>query len=171
MWNKKLFSWAVTFVAVLLLFPAIHVYAEPTDQGTTYYIDSNAGSDEAAGTSEAQAWKSLDKVNGTVFQPGDRILFKAGSVFVGHLYPAGSGSEGAPITIDMYGTGPKPMIMADGRNECIVSLKNQPYWHIRNLDINGVNLPGVKYGMNIIVEDFGQLDHIYITDNYNNNSN
>ena len=164
--NKKLFGWLVTLVAVLLLLPAVHAHAEPADQGTTYYIDSNEGSDEATGTSQAQAWKSLDKVNGTVFQPGDRILFKAGSVFVGHLYPAGSGSAGAPIVIDMYGTGPKPMIMADGRNESIVSLKNQPYWHIRNLDINGANLPGVKYGINIIVEDFGQLDHIYITDNY-----
>lgn len=164
MWNKKLLKYAVTLAAVLLLIPVTYAHAEET--GTTYYVDSNAGSDDSSGTSQSEAWKSLDKVNGTVFQPGDKILFKADSVYVGHLYPAGSGKEGAPIVIDMYGEGAKPMIIADGRNEDIVSLKNQAYWEIYNLDINGANIPGISHGINITVQDYGQLDHIYIQDNY-----
>lgn len=158
----------MAFAVIVLLISAMTIAAgaETARQGTTYYVDSGAGSDDASGTSESQAWKSLDKVNSVVYQPGDRILFKAGSVYVGHLYPAGSGIEGAPVVIDMYGTGVKPMIIGDGRNEAILSLKNQPYWEINNLDLNGANIPGIKYGINIIVQDYGQLEHIYIRDNY-----
>ena len=161
--------WIASFLAVALLAVLLPVCVAPVEaagQGTVYYVDSQSGSDAADGTSEKTAWKSLDKVNSIVFQPGDQILFKAGSVFVGHLHPAGSGVEGAPVVIDMYGDGAKPMIMGDGRNESIVSLYNQPYWEINNLDIAGGNVPGIKYGINVIVCDYGQLEHIYIRDNY-----
>jgi hypothetical protein len=44
-------------------------------RATTYYIDGGTGNDAAQGTFVDQAWKSLEKVNATAFQPGDRILF------------------------------------------------------------------------------------------------
>ncbi|BDR52601.1 hypothetical protein KIM372_05080 [Bombiscardovia nodaiensis] len=49
--------------------------------GTDYYVDSIQGDDSHLGTSPSQAWKSLEKVNSTTFQAGDRILLKAGSVW------------------------------------------------------------------------------------------
>ena len=52
---------------------------EAKTTGTTYYVDSTSGNDENNGTSENAPWKSLEKVNSTVFQPGDQILFKTGS--------------------------------------------------------------------------------------------
>jgi hypothetical protein len=48
-------------------------------QATTYYVDSSSGNDTNTGTSAAAAWKTLQKINGSQFQPGDQILLKAGS--------------------------------------------------------------------------------------------
>jgi hypothetical protein len=59
-----------------------------------YYVDP-AGNDSNAGTSPAAPWQSLGKVNGTVFQPGDNVLFKRGGTWVGTLSPQGSGNSSA----------------------------------------------------------------------------
>ena len=48
-----------------------------------YYVDSRSGDDTRAGTSPASAWRSLQKVNAFLFQPGDRLGFRAGSALVG----------------------------------------------------------------------------------------
>lgn len=135
-------------------------------EGTTYYVDSVGGSDSASGKSENAAWKTLDKVNSVKFSPGDSIRLKGGSVFIGQLYPKGSGTASAPITIDMYGGGQKPMILADGRNNSVVTLFNQEYWEINNLDVTSNNNTAVQYGINIIVKDYGTANHIYIRNCY-----
>ncbi len=50
-------------------------------------------------------------VNNRTFQPGDRILLKAGSVWKEEtLSPKGSGEEGNPIVIGSYGDGDKPKL-------------------------------------------------------------
>ena len=41
-----------------------------------YYIDSRSGDDARSGLAPAQAWKSLERVNRQVFEPGDQILFQ-----------------------------------------------------------------------------------------------
>ena len=79
---------------------------------TTYYLDSSAPAD---GLSAEAAFDSLEDVNNVTFAPGDKIMIKAGSEFRGQLYPKGSGSADAPIVIDMYGEGEKPLIDGDGR--------------------------------------------------------
>src|SRR6267154_4448858 len=79
-----------------------------------YYVDSRAGDDSNAGTSPASAWKSLEKVNARTFLPGDRILLKSSSMWNGQLWPKGSGVEGRPITVGMYGGGVKPVINGEG---------------------------------------------------------
>ncbi|MGE5138223.1 MAG: hypothetical protein ACM3JD_02070, partial [Rudaea sp.] len=71
--------------------------------GATYYIDSASGRDANPGTSPSRAWRSLSRVNSTTFQPGDRILLRAGSTWTGQLWPKGSGTAGRPIAIDRYG--------------------------------------------------------------------
>lgn len=102
--------------AILILASVLSVLVPSTVRadGTSYYVDSAGGSDSNTGSSETQAWKTLDKVNATVFQPGDRILFKAGGVWTGTLSPQGSGSEGSPIQIDRYSEGAKPLIAGEG---------------------------------------------------------
>lgn len=86
---------------------------------TTYYVDGATGRDTNPGRSPAAAWRSLERVNQVTFQPGDRVLFKAGTRYTGQLKPQGSGKvtggKVVPITIDMYGKGTKPRIDAEGK--------------------------------------------------------
>lgn len=128
-----------------------------------YYIDSIAGNDARAGTSPETAWKSLAKINATTFRPGDRILLKSGSEWKGQLWPKGSGAEGRPIVLDMYGGGVKPVIRGAGLAEDAVLLKNQEYWEIQNLEITNTGPePAVRRGVHIAVEDYGEAHHIYV---------
>lgn len=75
----------------------------------TYYV-SNAGSDGAAGTSEATPWATAAKVKATTFAPGDNILFNRGDTFrdtainsTALIIAAASGSSGNPIVYGAYG--------------------------------------------------------------------
>jgi hypothetical protein len=105
---------------------------------TTYYIDSEKGDDNSNGTSPEKSWASLDRVNKVVFAPGDKILFKAGTTYTGRLKPQGSGAQGKPIIIDMYGGGNKPRI--DGRGAVLdtLLLGNVEYWEVSNLEITNL---------------------------------
>ena len=130
---------------------------------TTYYVDSADGEDSNAGTNPRQAWKSLRKVNATLFLPGDGILLKSGSVWSGQLWPKGSGAEGRPITLGMYGGGVKPVIQGNGLVEDVVLLKNQEYWEIQNLEItNHGSAPATRRGVHIAVDNYGDAHHIYV---------
>ncbi len=111
----------------------------------TYYVDSVEGDDGNDGTSPEKAWKSLEKVNATEFQPGDRILLRAGRSWSGQLWPKGSGTKEAPIVLDQYGEGSRPLILGnttmikgtdgDYFKGAAVVLHNQEYWEIHNLEI------------------------------------
>jgi hypothetical protein len=133
--------------------------------GTTYYVDSASGNNGHNGISPSSAWKTLAKVNATVFSPGDRILFKSGSTWTGQLWPKGSGTESQPIMIDKYGGEAKPVINGNGEAEDAVLLKNQEYWEIRNLEVtNTGQTPGVRRGVRVMAVDYGDVHHIYVQD-------
>ncbi len=76
--------------------------------GTTYYV-SPTGSDSATGKSTTAPWQSITKVNASVFNAGDTILFQGGQNFTGCLafspsnVPASSATN--PVTLGSYGTG------------------------------------------------------------------
>jgi hypothetical protein len=103
--------------------------------GTTYYIDNLNGRDQYPGTSPAAAWKTISKVNTIVFQPGDQILFKAGGSWTKQLRPQGSGVNGSPIVIGQYGSGNRPRINGAGVSNGTISLYNQQYWEIKDLEV------------------------------------
>ncbi|MEV5410437.1 hypothetical protein AB0K60_16550 [Thermopolyspora sp. NPDC052614] len=87
--------------------------------GRTFYVDSAKGSDAAAGTSPATAWRSLDKANEVDLKPGDRLLFKRGGSWKGTLTISARGTANRRITIGAYGTGPRPKI--SGRDgDCVI---------------------------------------------------
>jgi len=136
---------------------------QPTRAPATYYVDSIRGNDSNPGTSPASAWKSLTKVNATTFLPGDRILLRSGSAWQGQLWPKGSGREGQPIVIDMYGGGVRPVIQGGGLAEDAVLLKNQEYWEIQHLEItNAGATPRLRRGVHVALEDYGEAHHVYI---------
>jgi Periplasmic copper-binding protein (NosD) len=77
--------------------------------GTTYYV-SPSGSDSNAGTSPAQAWKTVHRVDEATFRPGDGILFQGGATFDDDVLMPGwgapmSGTSSQPIVFGSYGSG------------------------------------------------------------------
>ncbi len=124
--------------------------------GTDYFIDATNGSDDAAGTSRENAWRSLAKANATTFRPGDRILLKAGEQWQDEqLWPKGSGHAARPITISAYGDrhARRPYIATNGnvpspfradgtKNPETVGLtgaivlRNQQYFAINNVELS-----------------------------------
>jgi hypothetical protein len=137
--------------------------AAPSANGTSYYVDSVAGSDQNLGTSSDTAWKTLAKVNGKTLSPGDSILFKSGAKWTGQLSPKGSGTEPRPIVIDKFGGEAKPIIDGEGRVQATVLLKNQEYWEINNLEITNHG-PGsrVRRGVSLEADNYGEVHHIYL---------
>ncbi|MBM4417096.1 MAG: hypothetical protein FJ033_02070 [Chloroflexi bacterium] len=81
--------------------------------GETYYVSTN-GDDNASGLAPDAAWGSLDRINGTTFGPGDRILLEGGATFRGNL----------EIVPERFrGTADRPILIgsSDGRPVEIVS--------------------------------------------------
>jgi hypothetical protein len=129
----------------------------------TYYVDSAGGNDAASGRRPSAAWRSLEKVNQVLFQPGDRILLRSGSSWTGRLHPRGSGSARARIVLDRYGEGPKPLIEGAGIAGGALLLEDQQYWSIRNLQVtNSGTAEPRKMGIQIRNNCAGTLSGIEV---------
>ena len=78
----------------------------------TYYVDATDGDDTKSGLTEALAWKTVGKVEGSSFNAGDSVLFKRGETFTiaADLDWPSSGASGNVITVGAYGSGDKPCI-------------------------------------------------------------
>jgi hypothetical protein len=144
--------WGLGALAVLPTYNA-----RAATSGKHYYLDGAAGSDAHDGSSQAQAWRSLDRLNKVTFGPGDQILFKRGVNYPGMFQPKGSGVAGAPIVVDAYGSGALPHLHADGRGPSTVRLQNIEYWTLRNLEISNQGpQPGPRRtGVHLFHQDFG----------------
>ncbi len=131
----------------------------------TYHVDSEGGDDRNAGTSADKAWKTLEPVNAHRFEPGDRILLKAGTVYTGPFKPMGSGQPGRPIIVDRYGQGDKPRIEGRGIQDAIL-IENLEYWEINNLEVTnlGATRADRRTGVRISASRGGTLRHIHLRD-------
>lgn len=76
---------------------------------TNYYV-KNGGNNTLSGTSDANAWETIAKINASSFSGGDTIFFKCGDKFIGTLTVPSNGSAGNPIVFDAYGTGDDPIL-------------------------------------------------------------
>lgn len=148
-----------------------------------YYIDSAAGDDSNAGTMDAP-WKTLDplKAENFTLKAGDCVYLKRGSTFDGQqLSFKGMGSKEKPIIIDAYGEGDSlPQLNGNGVIENVVSLYNQEYIELRNLEITntspkynssfGLNTSNnsslALRAINVSARDFGTVSGIRIQDCY-----
>ncbi|QYC42597.1 hypothetical protein Nocox_24970 [Nonomuraea coxensis DSM 45129] len=107
-------------VAVLAsILPAVPATAASARAGTTYYVDSRAGDDSAAGTSARAAWRTLDAVNAADLKPGDTVALKRGSSFTGPLRLTAKGTAARPISVKSYGKGPLARISGSD-NDCVI---------------------------------------------------
>ena len=112
---------------------------------TNYYV-KNGGNNALSGTSDANAWETIAKVNSSAFLPGDSILFKKGNIFCGYLIIPSSGNASNRIVFGAYGTGDNPILTP---NDTITGLTWTPYgsdgiysttditWNPGNILING----------------------------------
>lgn len=142
-------------LACLTSLPA-HVFA------AIYYVDSSAGNDNNSGLESGSAWRSLAKVNETIFSDGDDLLFKRGGAWSGQLSPKGAGKMGRPIRIDSYGDGAKPLINGEATNAAVY-LVDQSHWEIRNLEVTNTG-PTAGERVGILIRNSGKKgeNHIYI---------
>ncbi|MGN9780511.1 hypothetical protein ACTMTF_03720 [Nonomuraea sp. ZG12] len=118
-------------VAVMVsLLPAAVPLGGVAHAGTTYYVDSKAGDDAAAGTSATTPWKSLEAVNAADLKPGDIVSVKRGSSFTGPLTLSADGTAAKPIVVRAYGTG-KPAKITGRTSACVVV--SGDHWHVSGL--------------------------------------
>ncbi|MCU0457386.1 MAG: right-handed parallel beta-helix repeat-containing protein, partial [Bacteroidales bacterium] len=151
--------------AVLLLLTCIYL----NGQSKTYFI-SPFGEDSRSGLSVKDSWKTLDRVNQVIFQPGDQILFETGGIWYGQLKPQGSGEEGKPIILSSYGDGHKPVINIGRAEGAGIRLTNQSWWEISNMEITSGAPPETGIGRQGIVAvakgENQQLKHIVVRNCY-----
>lgn len=153
-----------TLSLVFLLVAAITAAA----QQKTYFVSPD-GNDAATGLSQAQAWKSIDKVNSVTFQPGDRILFQSGKTFFGQLRPKGSGSDDAPIILSSYGGKERPVINFGDAEGAGILLEDVDHWEVHGMEV--VSYAPYKIGIGrqgivVRISKPGNSNHFVIKDNY-----
>ncbi|MGC0416314.1 right-handed parallel beta-helix repeat-containing protein [Embleya sp. AB8] len=161
---------ATVLAATAAITPTAGAATGPTTTGpTTTYVDCGVGRLDAGGTTPEDPLGDLTPVNAHTYQPGDRILLRAGTVCTGTLQPEGNGTAGNPITIGAYGDGPRPLIQGTG-GPSTVRLVDQSWWTVQGLHITnpaptqalrtGVQIdtttPERKYG--IVVRDLEVSD-------------
>ena len=151
---------------------------------TTYFVDNLIGSDTNSGVSMSNPFKSIEKLNQLELKPSDSVLFRRGGNWQGNFAPKGSGAKNERIVIGAYGSGPAPVLDAQGvisKGETIsytMRLFNQEYFEIRDLKIknyslsetprefpvkNGVTFVNTpKMGVYIEGKDFGTLHDIQL---------
>ena len=104
-------------------------------RATDYYV-SSTGLDANRGTSPAEAWRTIQRVNNDQYRPGDRILFEGGTTFSGNLFldAVDAGAPDAPVTIGSYGTGRATIYAGDGTG---ILIHNAAGFVVRDLFVIG----------------------------------
>jgi hypothetical protein len=105
---------------------------------TDYFI-SCEGNDSASGTSEAEAWRNVTKIQQRDFAPGDRIQLRRGDSWANAwaLALRCGGAEGAPITLDCYGNPEAPypeLRMTEWGGFSVLQL-DKPWLAVRHLNV------------------------------------
>ena len=126
------------FLIIFFLFASVLINAQ-----NTYYVSSSQGKDSNNGTSENSPWKSIEKINSSNFQFGDRILFHCDDKWIikEKFIIKNSGIPQSRIYIGSYGNGKRPIIS---------TIDNLPGWNVANnwhqynstiwyIDIAGLN--------------------------------
>lgn len=118
----------IPLLLALLLLPRIGL-------GADYYL-SAAGRDTNSGASPQAPWRSLDKINGLILFPGDRVLMRGGDSFYGTLFfdAYDRGTAASPIRVGSYGTGRATIQAGEGDG---IFAYNTAGFVISNLNVRG----------------------------------
>lgn len=101
----------------------------------TYYI-SPTGNDTNSGNTPDDAWKSIEKINSMMLEPGSRIYFEGGSEFTGTLTLTQEDANDAsnPIIISSFGNGKAKILAGNGFG---INIYNTGGIKINNLIVEG----------------------------------
>lgn len=118
----------IPLLVVLVMLPQISF-------GADYYL-SAAGRDTNSGGSPQSPWRSLNKINDVILDPGDRVFLRGGDSFAGNLFfdAFDQGTAAAPIRIGSYGTGRATILAGDGDG---IFAYNTAGFVISNLNVRG----------------------------------
>ncbi|WP_206505989.1 right-handed parallel beta-helix repeat-containing protein [Streptomyces chrestomyceticus] len=135
-----------------------------TKAGTTYFVDCANGSDNADGTTESTAWRSLARANSVTFAPGDKLRLRAGTTCRGTLAPKGSGDAKTPVSVEPYGRGAAPVVDGAGASAAVL-LENVEYYQLRKITVTNTGATAAqRAGIRVLLRDFG-IGHHYVIDN------
>jgi len=151
-------------IILLLVMWLFNACQTDIQKGRTFYVDSLTGNDQNVGTSPQNAWATLDRINKQIFLPGDSLLFHSGMSYVGYIVFKGSGSKVAPVVVDKYGQGKKPVIHGQGKNDFTLMLENVEYYIVNNLEITntGIARKPERTGILLHACNFGDIHHIVL---------
>ncbi|MHC4070382.1 MAG: hypothetical protein ACYSR8_12560, partial [Planctomycetota bacterium] len=148
---------------IILMIAAVLLGLASTAPATTYYV-SPSGNDNNSGTSQGDAWQTINKVNSVSFGDGDSILFEGGQTFSGSLlFDTGDGGTVAsPLTVSSYGTG--RATISSGSNDGLFVL-NRAAFVVEDLNFVGSGLddPDGGNGITFAVEQKGGLKLEYVS--------
>lgn len=104
--SRRFLACALVLLPVGALLSSCRVPGQPAAGPLTYYL-SPSGSNAAAGTSPATAWRSLGRATAATLPPGSRLLLQGGRRFSGPLTlgPRDAGDAARPVRIGSYGKG------------------------------------------------------------------
>lgn len=135
---------ALALVLTLFVRPQMALAA-----GTTYYINNQSSSNcsnSNSGTSVQTPWCDFTNINGHTFQPGDQILLARGATWNQRMDLYGSGTANALITLDAYGSGPRPHILRnDQASDRVIWMHDPSFWSLNNLEISDAGAGIVVY--------------------------
>lgn len=155
---------AIAGLAIASGYSTVAGAAQTAQDATHYYLDCAAGDDANSGTSPLKPWKTLAKASSVTLGTGDTLSLKADTSCAGVLTPQGSGTADSPITINGYGSGAKPKIVAPGARAALY-LHNVQGYEIRDLDVSnpGSRTSDPRTGIYVENTNFGKGSH-YVVD-------
>lgn len=139
---KHFLKWVSILLVFTLAFSHAALLAGADVPAVAYYVDSAAGSDLNSGTSEAQAWATLQKATSRVYAPGECLLLRSGCVFEGGITLQGSGTAQQPIVLSSYGEGAKPLITSSAATD-LIRMFDVSYWTLEGLELTAHNGGGI----------------------------
>ena len=156
----------VRFVKILLVVSLVAFTAMLVPALATNYYISATGNNLNDGSMNAP-WRTIGKVNGQSFQPGDHVYFEGGSTFLGtiHLNMDDQGTSENPIVISSYGSGKatiqSPTMFDDG-----IYISNTSGIVIQSLIISGQG-SAYRKGISVFTNKTNseRLDYILIQNN------
>ena len=126
----------------------------------TYYVDAKAGSDENSGLSEAEPFRTLDRISEEQLLPGDQVLFCKGRTYHGSLTICARGEAAAPVTVGAYGEGTRPVIAGKGVAAVVI---RAVHFTLTGLEITN---PDGRYGIRILPLHSGENRGVTVADCY-----